>query len=205
MEKTELACNGPCGRMSLTCPSGHTVAVRDAVYRVQEKTDTCTSFSGCSDSEEDVCCDPTAQDCIFAFSPSHLRAVQKNCSHAPGCELQTERSEVESVQCSASDPASHTLVNYVCINVSSAMIACCVEAEWITMSGLITSGCLYHSERSAETSKSSQPSSRPFLWVFIVIDPPCHFFTPPYVVNTVELVEEGWISPSAVLMTEASS
>ncbi|GFO36244.1 hypothetical protein PoB_006274900 [Plakobranchus ocellatus] len=90
------------------------------------------------------------------------------------------------------------------------MKVCCVEAEWITMPGLnavflITSGCLSHSGRSAETTQSSQPSSRPLLWVFIVIDPPCHFLTPPSVVNTVELVEEGWISPLAVLMTEASS
>ncbi|GFO47838.1 hypothetical protein PoB_007434300 [Plakobranchus ocellatus] len=90
------------------------------------------------------------------------------------------------------------------------MIICCVEAEWISMSGLSavflkTSGCLSNSGRSAETTQSSQPSSRPFLWVFIGIDPPCHFLTPPSVVNTVELVEERWISPLAVLMTEASS
>ncbi|GFN79192.1 hypothetical protein PoB_000569800 [Plakobranchus ocellatus] len=90
------------------------------------------------------------------------------------------------------------------------MIICCVEAEWITISGLndvffITSGCLDHSGRSAKTTQSSQPSSRPFLWVFIVIDPQYHFLTSPSVVNTVELVEEGWIFPLAVLMTEASS
>ncbi|GFO49207.1 hypothetical protein PoB_007571200 [Plakobranchus ocellatus] len=54
---------------------------------------------------------------------------------------------------------------------------------------LITSGCLSHSGRSAETTQSSQPSNRPFLWVFIGIDPPCHFFTPPSVMNTVELVK----------------
>ncbi|GFN81166.1 hypothetical protein PoB_000767200 [Plakobranchus ocellatus] len=69
---------------------------------------------------------------------------------------------------------------------------------------LITSGCLYHSGRSAESTQSSQPSSRPFIWLFIVIDLPCHFFTPSSVVNTVELGGEGWIFPSAVLMTEAS-
>ncbi|GFO13132.1 hypothetical protein PoB_003963700 [Plakobranchus ocellatus] len=94
--------------------------------------------------------------------------------------------------------------------VSATMIICCVEAEWITMSSLnavflITSGCLSHSRRSVETTQSSQPSSKPFLRVFIVFDPRCHFLTPPSVVNTVELVEEGWISPLAVLMTVASS
>ncbi|GFN79403.1 hypothetical protein PoB_000590900 [Plakobranchus ocellatus] len=48
---------------------------------------------------------------------------------------------------------------------------------------LITSGCLSHSGRSAETNQSSQPSSRPFLWIFIVIDPLCHFLTPSSVVE----------------------
>ncbi|GFO08503.1 chitin synthase [Plakobranchus ocellatus] len=59
--------------------------------------------------------------------------------------------------------------------------------------------------RSAESTQSSQPSSRPLLWVFIVIDPAGQFLTLTSVLNTVELVEEGWISPLAVLMTEASS
>ncbi|GFR66237.1 hypothetical protein ElyMa_005553500 [Elysia marginata] len=125
MEKTELICNGPCGHMTLACPSGHRVAIRDAVYRVQERSDSCTPFTGCAgDVTEDVCCEPTPDDCVFSFSPSHLRAAQRNCSHAPGCQLQTERSEIESVQCSASDPASQTLVNYVCVNDSMVTDVC---------------------------------------------------------------------------------
>ncbi|GFS25177.1 hypothetical protein ElyMa_007020600 [Elysia marginata] len=94
--------------------------------------------------------------------------------------------------------------------VSSTMMNCCVEGEWITMSGfnvvlLMTSGCLSHSGRSIETSQSSQPSSSPFLWVLAVFDPQHHFLAPPSVVNIVNLGEGGLDCPFAVLITEASS
>ncbi|GFR70078.1 hypothetical protein ElyMa_003775500 [Elysia marginata] len=87
---------------------------------------------------------------------------------------------------------------------------CCVEGEWITVSGLkvvllMTSGCLSHSGRSAETSQSSQPSSSPFIWVLAVFDLPHYFLAPPSVVNIVKLGEGELECPFAMLLTEASS
>ncbi|GFO10343.1 hypothetical protein PoB_003684800 [Plakobranchus ocellatus] len=85
------------------------------------------------------------------------------------------------------------------------MIIYCVESEGITMSGLnavflITSGCRSHSARSAETTQSSQPR-RADLFYGCLLGSTLR----ATVANTVELVEEGWISPLAVLMIEASS
>ncbi|GFR94552.1 hypothetical protein ElyMa_002671300 [Elysia marginata] len=94
--------------------------------------------------------------------------------------------------------------------ISSTMMDCCVEGEWITMSSLnavllMTSGCLSHSGRSAETSQSLQLFNSPFLWVLAMFDLPHHVLVPPSVVNIVKLGEGGLNCPSAVLITEASS
>ena len=90
------------------------------------------------------------------------------------------------------------------------MINCCVEAEWITISGLnlvslIILGWLSHSGRSAETSQSSQPSRRHFIWFVVLTGLPCHDFAPPSVVNINALVLGRVVSPLAVIIIAASS
>ena len=89
------------------------------------------------------------------------------------------------------------------------MISCCVEAEWITISGLslvslIILGWLSHSGRCAETSQSSQPSSKHFLWFIVPTGLPCHDLVPP-VVNISALGLGRVVSPLAVLMIAVSS
>ena len=70
--------------------------------------------------------------------------------------------------------ASSILLSYGTAN--STIKSNCVEDEWIRISGfnlvsLSVLGWLFHSGRSSETSQSSHPSSRHFLW-FVDLTPP---------------------------------
>ena len=104
--------------------------------------------------------------------------------------------------------ASSILLSYGTVNFT--MMSCCVEDEWVTISGLslvslIILRWLSYSRRCAETCHSSHLSSRHVLWFVDMTALPCHDLATPSVVNITASASRWMLCPLAIHMAPATS
>ncbi|KAK0053272.1 mucin-3A [Biomphalaria pfeifferi] len=119
LAKSATVCNGPCGQLSGSCPSGHKLAIRDVLYRVQYKNSACSVMSGCNDTKQEACCETMPQDCVLPFSLLDMQSLQRNCSDVSSCVLQTRYPDLQNSKCAPGTQqkfSSWTVLNYMCIN-----------------------------------------------------------------------------------------
>ncbi|ESP03129.1 hypothetical protein LOTGIDRAFT_171732 [Lottia gigantea] len=158
LEKTVSVCNGPCAKVSLTCPPEHGIAIREALFGVHPNGPTCPATTNCDRIQSDICCEKTpSTDCILPYPVERLEPLHKGCSGKEKCEVDIVGNQDLAKVCNtgSSTPqpnTTYTILDYVCINDTFTADFC--SEQTITVSGRTVFAVF--DAKSAQTRSSSR-------------------------------------------------